>query len=93
MINVTNHGFEEIATCVDQNPRIEMIESGRNPSEPKVELWQKDAFQLIHTQCITARAYRLTTVRGLTIADSQFNKEDAHGETDADDGTLKGTSV
>jgi hypothetical protein len=64
MISVTNDAVEEIANCVDENSRFAMVESGGYPSKTKVELWQKDAFPLIHTQCISPRAYRRTTVRG-----------------------------
>jgi hypothetical protein len=75
MINLTNDIVEAIADCVDEKLRIESEAHGANPPKRKVELWKKDAFQVIYNQCFAVHDYQFSTTRRLGIAYLKFKKD------------------
>jgi hypothetical protein len=75
MINLTNDIVEAIADCVDEKIRIESEAYGGNPPKRKVELWKKDAFQVIYNQCFTVHDYQFSTARRLGTAYMKFKKD------------------
>jgi hypothetical protein len=74
-INLSNPVIEDIVNLVDEKIRYETEHCGGNPSKKKVEQWKRDAFQLIFTQCFTARDRSFTTLRKLGNAYQKFKKE------------------
>jgi hypothetical protein len=89
MINLSNEVVEEIVNYVDEKIRFESERCGGNPAKRRIEQWKKDAFQLIYTECFTARDYQFTTVRRLAIAYQKFKKESTKEQPEGEEELTK----